>query len=194
MVQAGILIVTLRFVRRARMTGRLRLFPFHPDGVGGLNFVASLISTPVIITIVVGSLATAVVFFAHGGVAVTAIIALVVLIGWALLAYFIPILFLRSDIVAMKREALEKLRGLQQENYAKITQTHGHDVEMLGKGKEALEYFDKVCANIQAISNYPHLRRLLRLSSISLLPSLVQIGFKLYQSAGPLLKPLLKAH
>lgn len=194
MIQAGIIIVTLRFVRRARLTGKLRLFPFHPDGVGGLGFVASLISTPVIITIVVGSLATAVVFFAHGGVAVTPIMALVILIGWALLGYFVPILFLRSDIVAMKREALETLRGLQQENYAKITQTHGHDVEMLGKGKEALEYFDKVCANIQAISNYPHLRLLLRLSSISLLPSLVQIGIKLYQNAGPLLTPLLKPH
>jgi hypothetical protein len=194
MIQAGILIVTLRFVRRARVTGKLRLFPFHPDGVGGLDFVASLISTPVIITLVVGSLATAVVFFAHGGIAVTPIMALVVLIGWAFLAYFVPILFLRSDIVAMKREALEKLRGLQQENYWQITQTHGHDVEMLGKGKEALDYFDKVCTNIQAISNYPHLRRLLSLFSLSLLPSFVQIGIKLYQNVGPLLGPLLKAH
>lgn len=194
MVQVALLVVTLRFVRHARKSGKLKLFPFHPDGVGGLGFVASLISTPVIITVVVGSLATAVVFFAHHGVAATPLMALALLVSWAFVAYFVPIFFLRSDIVAMKREMLEKLRGLQQENYSQITQSHGHDVEMLGKGKEALDYFDKVCTNIQAISNYPHLRRLLSFSSLSMVPSLIQIGIKLYQNAGPLFSPLLKTH
>jgi len=194
MIQAAVLVVTLRYVRHARIAGKLKLSPFHPDGVGGLGFVASLISTPVIITVVVGSLTTAVVFFAHHGVAATPVMALSLLVGWIIVAYFLPIFFLRSNILAMKKEMLEQLRGLQQENYAQITKDHGRDLEMLGKGKEALDYFDKVCTNIQAIPNYPHLNRLLRLFTLSMIPSAIQIAIKLYQNAGPLLSPLLKTH
>jgi hypothetical protein len=193
MIQAAILVVTLRFVRRARIAGKLKLFPFHPDGVGGLGLVSSLISMPVIITVVVGSLATAVVFYAHRGVAVTPFVALGVLVSWILVAYFVPILVIRSDIVALKREALKKLRNMQQENYVRITDRHAWDVEMLGKGNEALDYFDKVCAKIEAISNFPHLSRLLKFSSLSLLPSLIQIGFKLYQNIGPIVTPFSKS-
>jgi hypothetical protein len=194
MIQIAIIVVTLRFVRHARKNGKLKLFPFHPDGVGGLGFVASLISTPVIITVVVGALATSIVFFAHHGVATTPLIALAILIGWILTAYFIPIVFLRSDIVALKKDALNKLRRLQQENYSQITVNHPQDLEMLGKGKEALDYFDKVCTNIQEISDYPHLKRLLSLFSLSMIPSLVQIAIKLYQNAGPIFGPLLKTN
>lgn len=194
MIQVAVLVVILRFVRHTRIAGKLKLSPFHPDGVGGLGFVASVISTPVIITVVVGALTTGVVFFAHHGVAATPLMALSLLVGWVIVAYFVPIFFLRSHILKMKKEMLETLRGLQRDNYTQITKNHGHDLEMLGKGKEALDYFDKVCANIEAIPNYPHLRRLLRFSTLSMIPSAIQIAIKLYQNAGPLLGPLLKTH
>jgi len=194
MIQVAILVVILRVVRRARLSGKLKLLPFHPDRVGGLGFVASLISTPIIVTLVVGSLATATAFLIHRGADVTPLMALTILVTWGLVAYFVPIFFLRSDIAAIKREALEKLRGLQQENYSQIIKSHGHDVEMLGKGKEALDYFDKVCKDIQAISNYPHLKRLLSFSGLSMVPSIIPLAIKAYQSLAPLIGPLLKPH
>lgn len=192
MVQVAILVVMLRLVRRARIAGKLELLPFHPDGVGGLGFVASIISAPIIAILIVGSLSTAVAFLVHRAPDVTPLIGFTILIIWAVAAYFVPILFLRSDIVALKKEALEKLRTLQQANHSRVTESHGTDLEMLSKGKEALDYFDNVCEKIQAISNYPHLKRLIGWIGFVVTTSTISTALKLLDMA-PALGRLLKA-
>lgn len=192
MIHVAILVVTLRLVRRARVSGRLQLLPFHPDGVGGLDFVASLISTPVIVTLIVGSIATGAAFLVHRAADVTPLIGLTVLVSWASAGYFVPIFFLKSDIVAMKRELIGELRTLQQANYSQIIKAHGHDIEMLSKGKEALDYFDKVCSKVQTISNYPHLKRLIGSAGLAMIPSVISLAIKLYQGALPLIDPVLR--
>jgi hypothetical protein len=192
MVQVAILVVMLRLVRRARVAGKLELLPFHPDGVGGLGFVASIISAPIIGTLIVGSLSTAVAFLVHQAADVTPLIGLTILIIWAVVAYFVPILFLRTDIVALKKGALEKLRTLQQANYSRVTKSHGTDLDMLSKGKEALDYFDNVCEKIQSISNYPHLKRLIGWIGFAVTTSTISSALKLLDMA-PALGRLLKA-
>lgn len=194
MIYVAILIATLRFIKRARTDGKLILLPFHPDGVGGLGFVTSLISTPIVVTLIVGSLGITVAFLVHRTADVMPLIGLVVLFTWAFIAYFLPILFLRSDIVAMKRAMLEKLRTLQQANYSQIIDSHGMDVEMLGKGKEALDYFDNVCAKVQALSNYPHLKRVISALGFAATTSTFSMALKFFDLApkvNDLLKPLL---
>jgi hypothetical protein len=191
MIHVAILFVTLRFIRRARVSGRLVLLPFHPDGVGGLDFVSSLISTPIIITLIVGSFSTAAAFLVHRAPDVTPLIGLSILIIWAVIAYFVPILFLRSDIIAMKREVLKKLRSLEQTTYSQIIESQGINLEMLGKGKEALGYFDNVCEKIQKISNYPHIKRLVGSLGFAVTTSTVSLAFKLVDVA-PVIDRLFK--
>lgn len=192
MIQGAILVVMLRLVRRARRAGKLKLLPFHPDGVGGLDFIASIISMPIIATLIVGSLSTAIAFLVHRAADVTPLLGLTVLIIWAVIAYFVPVLFLRSDIIAMKREALKKPRALQQANYSRVTESHGADLEMLSKGKEALEYFDSVCEKIQAISNYPHLKRLIGWIGFALTTSTIPTILKLLDTV-PTIGRMLKS-
>ena len=192
MIHVAILVVTLRFVRRARKAGKLVLSPFHPDGVGGLDFLASIISAPISATLVVGSLSTATAFLVHRAANVTPLIALGVLIAWAIVAYFVPIFFLRSDIVAMKQELLGKLRNLQQANYTEINEGHSMDLDVLSKGKEALDYFDNVCEKIKTISNYPHIKRLVGSLGFAVSTSVISITLKLFDIAPMLGRLLLK--
>ncbi|MDT4896719.1 MAG: hypothetical protein QOH25_1796 [Acidobacteriota bacterium] len=191
MIQVAILVVTLRLVRRARLSGKLKLFPFHHDGAGGLGFVASIISTPIIATLIVGSLSITVAFLVHRTADVTPLMGLIILIIWTVTAYFIPTLFLRSDIVAMKREVLEKLRTLQQKNYSRIIESHGVDLETLSKGKEALDYYDNVWEKIQKIPNYPHLKRLVRALGFAVTTTTISVALKLMDLV-PVVGRLLK--
>lgn len=191
MLQVAILVTLLRLVRRARLAGKLKLFPFHPDGVGGFGFVASLVSTPVIVTLMIGSIPTAAAFYVHRAADVTPLIGLGVLVGWALAAYLIPILFTRSDIVATKRETLEKLASYEEENYSRLIKGKVSDPAEWKTRMEALDCFDRVCVKVKSISNYPHLRRLLSYVSLAMTPSLVSIGIKLIP-IGPLIGRALK--
>jgi hypothetical protein len=191
MLQVAILVTLLRLVRRARLAGKLKLFAFHPDGVGGFGFVASLVSTPVIVTLMIGSIPTAAAFHVHRAADVTPLVGLAVLVGWALTAYLIPILFMRSDVFATKRETLEQLASFEEENYSRLIKGKMLDPEELKTRIEASDYFDKVSARVKSISNYPHLGRLLSYGSLAMTPSLVSIGIKLVP-IGPLIGRALK--
>jgi len=191
MLQAAILVVTLRFVRRVRRAGRLKLLPFHSDGVGGLGFVASLVSTPVIITLVIGAIPTAAAFEVHRAPDVTPLIGLAALVSWSVIAYIVPIFFLRSDIVAMKRETFKRLATLEQANYLQLIKDKALDFERLRRGNEALDYFDKVCGKVRAIPNYPHLKRLVSSVGLAMTPSIISIAIKLYLGAAPIIGPVL---
>lgn len=192
MIHIAILTVILRLVRAERLAGKIELLPFHPDGVGGLGFIAGLVSTPVIVTLLVGSLPTAAAFVVHKSLDITPLIGLITLVGWALIGYLVPILFLKSDIVGMRNHTIKRLRCLQQDYYCEIVEGRTLDFDKLRKGNEALDYFDKVCTRLQSISNYPHLRRLIRYVGLASTPTILSLGIKVYQSAGPILTPFLK--
>jgi hypothetical protein len=191
MVHISILSVTLRLIRRARLSGKLKLIPFHPDGFGGLGFMPSLVTIPIIVTLLMSSASTAAAFEVHRAADVTPLMGLAVVIISVGVAYIVPILFLRADITSMKRETIEKLRLLQQSYYSKIIDDQNLDFEKLSKGNEALDYFEKVCGKIQSISNYPHLGRLLRYAGLSLIPSVISVILKVYDIA-PIIGPILK--
>lgn len=192
MVHVGILVVVLRVIRRARVSGKLKLIPFHHDGVGGLGFVPGLVTTPIIVTVLVSSVSTAAAFEVHRAADVTPIMGLTIIILATGIAYVIPILVLRADIVAMKQEAIEKLRLLQQTYYSKIVDGGKIDFEKVRNGNEALDYFEKVCARIQAISNYPHLKRLLGYMALAITPSIATLIIKSFEDVAPIIRPLLR--
>lgn len=192
MIHLGTLIVTLREIRSARLSGKLKLEPFHPDGVGGLGFIPGLVTTPIILTVLVGSLPTAAAFEVHRAVSITPVLGLTILVLWTVLAYIVPTLFLRSDIVAMKRETIGKLRLLEQAYYSRIVDNEDVNFGALRKGNEAVEYFDKICLKIQSIPDYPHLKRVLRYIGLALTPSLISLGLKFYEYVLPIMSPLLR--
>jgi hypothetical protein len=192
LIHLAVLIVTLRFIRQARISGRLKLIPFHPDGVGGLGFMPALVTTPIIVTLLLGSISTAAAFEVHRAADVTPLMGLTIIIVSTGIGYIVPILFLRSDIVAMKRLTIKKLRLLQQAYYTKIIDGRDLDFETVRNGNEAHDYFEKVCTNVQSISNYPHLRRLLRYIGLALTPSIISLVIKLYNDLVPIIGPLLK--
>lgn len=108
------------------------------------------------------------------------------------IAYIIPIFFLRSDIAAMKREIVGKLRKLQQAYYLTIIERQVLDFETLKSGNEALDYFDKVCVKVESISNYPHFKRLLKYVGLALTPSIISLAIKFYQNVFPLIDQILR--
>jgi hypothetical protein len=159
--------------------------------VTGLGFVPGLVTTPIIVTVFASSLSTAAAFEVHRAADVTPIMGLVVIILAAGIGYVIPIIVLRSDIVALKRDAMAKLRLLQQGYYANIVDSSNIDFEKVRNGNEALDYFEKVCARIQAISNYPHLKRLFGYLTLALTPSIATLIIKSLLDVAPMIRPFL---
>ena len=192
MLQVGILVVTLELIRSERLKHNLKLFPFHSDGVGGFGFVASLVSTPVIITLLVGSIATAAAFEVHRAFDVTPVIGLIILLSWAVLAYIIPILFLRSDIIAVKQEMSRKLANLEQTTYAQTMDKTTISLGNFKKGTEVVEYLDRVSSKVRSVPNYPHLKRLIGYIGIAMTPSLISLAIKVYQATGVMIFSGLK--
>lgn len=192
LIQIAILVVILGLIRRARVAGTLKLTPFNSDGVGGLAFIPGLITTPIIVTMLIGAAPTLAAFEVHRALDITPLMGLSILVLWAGAAYIVPIIFLRSDIVAFKREMIARSRQQQQDYYSTITDSQELDVEKLRKGYEAFDYFEKVCERIQAISNYPHLRRLLKFFALALTPTIISLALKLYDGLAPIIAPVLK--
>lgn len=192
MIHMGILVTVLSVIRRARLSGKLKLIPFHHDGVGGVGFVPNLVTTPIIVTVLVSSMATAAAFEVHRAADVTPLMGLTIIILATGIAYVVPILVLRADIVAMKRDAMAKLRQLQQSYYSKIVDSEKIDFESVRNGNDALDYFEKVCARIQTISNYPHIKRLLGYITLAVTPSIASLIIKSFQGVAPIIRPFLE--
>jgi hypothetical protein len=191
-VHAGILTAVLTALRERRLAGTFVLQPFHHDGVGGLGFIPGLVTTPIVITLLIASVPVGAAFSVHRAFDVTPLMGAAIIVVCALLAYVIPILRLRTDIIAMKRTVVERIRQLQQSYYSRIVRDEEVQIDTLRQGNEALDYFEKVCMRIEGISNYPHLIRLLKYFGLALTPSFVSLGFKLYDKLSPILIPLLK--
>jgi len=187
LVHIGVLVVALRLIRRARVAGRLQLVLFHPDGVGGLGFIPGLVTTPIIVTLLMGTAPTAAAFLVHRAADVTPLIGLTILVLSTAVAYIIPILFLRTDIVLAKRHMIQRLRFLQQAYYTRITESRDLDFEALSNGNQALDYFNKVDAAMRALSNYPHLKRVLGYMAIALTPSVISLTLKLWEDFAPVM-------
>jgi hypothetical protein len=182
LVHAAVISVTLRLIRNSRLSGRLKLIPFHPDEVGGLGFVPGLVTTPVLITLLLVAPALAGAFEVHRALDITPVTGLLIVLASAILAYLVPMTTLRTDIVALKREALTRIRALQQEYYRSIVSGGTITAAAVTTGNEALEYFEKLSTQIRSIPNYPHLKRLVGVVSLATTPSVVSILIKLYPS------------
>ena len=104
---------------------------------------------------------------------------LAILLGSALGAYIVPIVFLRREIVELKRTTLKRLWNLQENQYAQIA--HGAEAHptVFARANEALEYFDKARRRVDDIPNYPHISRILKTLGIAITPSLISIGLSL---------------
>ena len=186
LVHTAILVATLRVIRASRSSGALRLVPFHPDRVGGLNFVAGFISKPIILTLLVGAGTTAGAFAVHRAMDVTPATGLSILLGWALLTYLIPILILRTDIVAMKRDLTARIRQTQQMNYSKVLEGTPVEFKILEEENQASEYFDRLCTQIESISTVPHWKRLFAFVGLAATPSIVTFLFENVTSINPI--------
>jgi len=192
LVHAGVLAAVLTVLRERRLAGTSVLQPFHHDGVGGLGFIPGLVTTPIVTTLLIASVPVGAAFAVHRALDVTPLMGAAIVVACASLAYAIPILRLRTDIIAMKRTVVERIRLLQQSYYSQIVRDERVPIETLRQGNEALDYFEKICMRIERISNYPHLIRLLKYLGLALTPSFVSLGFKLYDKLSPILIPLLK--
>lgn len=187
LVHTGVLTVVLNTVRQARLSGRLKLRPFSADGVGGLGFIPPLVSTPVIVVLLMCSVAVAATIEVHRRFDVTPVIGLIVLFGLSFGAYVLPTLYLRSEILALKKVTLDKLWSLQEDQYVQIVDGNSADAECIARASGAIEYFEKVRRKVDSIPTYPHLRRVLNAMGIALTPSLLSFCFALYDRLSPIL-------
>jgi hypothetical protein len=191
LLHVAILVVALRLVRMTRISGKLKLLPFHPDGVGGLGFLPGLVTRPLIVAVIFGTVPTAAAFYIHRAADVTPLMGLTTLVLAIGTAYFVPILALRADIVATKRAMVEKLRWLQQASFSQVFESRKPDFEMLKSGNESIDCFEKLCVAINNISNYPHLRRLIGLVTLAMTPAMSALIGKLYVDLEPVIHPWL---
>jgi hypothetical protein len=186
----GIVIVVLRMIRRARLAGIIELEPFHPDGAGGLGFVPPLITTPIIIALLLGSFSTAAALEVHQSADITPIIGALIVVGGMLLAYVAPAIYFRTDILALKKQSMDRIRQMQQSYYGAVMDSRGRDRETLHRANEAVDYFDKVNAKIQSIPDLPHFSRLIRFAGLALTPSALSIAFKLLDNIPSFIRAL----
>lgn len=191
LIHISMLVSLLRIIRKRRMSDCIKLQPFHPDNAGGFGFLPGLITTPIIVTLLICSFPLAGAFKVHQAFDITPMIGAGIICSGAFIAYIIPILYLRKDIVALKKNTLEKIRVLQQRYYISIMEEE-IDIEALKGGGEALDYFDKIHKRVDSISNYPHFARLFRYIGLAMSPSFFLLVLKSYQTFGPALIPLLK--
>jgi len=191
LLHIAILAVALRLIRAARISGKLKLLPFHPDGVGGLGFLPELVTRPLVVAVLLGVLPTAGAFYIHRAADVTPLMGLTVLLFAVAVAYFVPILALRSDIVSTKRAMIEKLRWKQQASFSHVFESQKFDFDALKSGNESIECFEKLCAAIKNVSNYPHLRRLAGVVTLAMTPAVTSVLGKLYEDLFPVIQPWL---
>lgn len=191
LLHVAILTVALRLVRVARLSGKLKLLPFHPDGVGGLGFFPRLVTRPLVIAVILGTMPTAAAFYIHRAADVTPLMGLSTLVLATFAAYFVPILALRSDIIETKRVMVEKLRRLQQASFAQVFESRTLNFEILKSGNESIDYFEKLCVAIENVSNYPHLIRLFGLVTLAMTPAVSALIGKLYLGLEPVIHPWL---
>ena len=107
------------------------------------------------------------------------------------IAYFVPILSLRADIVAAKQAILERLRWLQQERFSQIVDRDSLDFETLRIGNESIDFVEKLCKAIRGISNYPHLKRLIGYVTLAMSPLAAPLIGKVYHELERIIHPLL---
>ena len=190
LLHTAILITALQLVRRARVLGKLKLQPFQPDGVGGLGFLPELVTRPIIIGVFLGLLPTAGAFQIHRVPDITPMMGLATLLLATSTTYFVPILSFRADITAAKKAIVEKLRWLQQEQFAQIVEKDHLDFESLRTGNQSIEFFEKLCKAVKHISNYPHLKRLIGYVTLAMSPIAASLIGRLYNAFGQLIHPL----
>jgi hypothetical protein len=184
-LHVGVLFAVLHVIRRQRVAGHMALLPFHPDGVGGLGFVPGLVSTPIGVTLLAASVPTAAAFAVHRAFDPTPLIGVAAVVSGVTVAYIIPIAFLRSDIVGLKRALIDRLWRLQQMCSPPLDVGGTVDPQLLRAGSEALDYFEKVRRRVLSIPNYPHLKRLFGYVGLFLTPSAISLGQKLYSEFLP---------
>lgn len=181
MIHAAVLVVVLRTIRAGRLEDRLRLVPFHPDDAGGLGFVPPLVTTPVISAVLLSSMGVAAAFQVHRAMDVTPTMGLMVILGAAALAYGLPIAFLRTDIRALKRREIARLRDLEQSCYLRLLKnTEVSSIEARQR-TDLLEYLEVLVGRIQSISTFPHLRRLIGYAGLAVTPSVLSVIAQLYE-------------
>ncbi|MDQ7250950.1 hypothetical protein [Dongia sedimenti] len=191
-IHTAILWAVLKAIREKRLAGELVLQPFHRDGLGGFGAIPSLISTPVAIALLVAALPLAGAIEIHRTADVTPLTGILVILAAATIAYGIPLLRLHTDIVELKSATVEKLRRLQQIYYDDTIAGKVVDRDAVQRASEALDYFDKLCARVDAISNYPHLARMIRFLGIALAPTAISVVVQISQNLSPLIGRILK--
>jgi hypothetical protein len=80
-----------------------RLNPFSADRVGGLGFVPSILLKPIVVSLILSAISIASAFFVHHSAATTPVIGVTIILSSLFAVYLGPTLFLREDIVALKR-------------------------------------------------------------------------------------------
>lgn len=171
---------TLRLVRQGRIKRTLRIEPFHPDGSGGLGFVPGLITTPIVITLLMCTPAMLAVLMVHRDFAPTPAMGLTFLGLAAAFAYGVPIWSLRKDIRALKHQSIEEIATLQEARYRDAFLKRPLQAARLQDHGDVLEHLDKVRLRIEAVSEYPHLKRVLGYMGLVSVPAVFSTLAELY--------------
>lgn len=193
LANCAILSSSLNQIRVARSEGRLKLLPYHCDGAGGLGFFPFLVTRPLIVGAFFGSISLASAFYVHQAVDVTPVMGFIILIAIVFVAYAIPIVALRKEIILTKQSMIERLRLSQQTAFSDIYDRLSPDLMSLKETDETIKCLDNFCQSINLITNYPHLKRFITWLTFATMPAVYSLLCKIFNSLIPIIQPMIKS-
>ena len=174
-LHSGVIWTLLSVIRKHRRRGELRLNPFSGDGVGGLGFIPSILLKPIVVTLLLAAVASATTFVVHQGAATTPIIGVTIILSSLFTAYLGPAAYLRADIAALKRVAIDELTVAESRSYENVLRASAGGSTDISDAAKSLEYFEHVRAKIEAIPEFPYFTRMISFVGFCFSPTAVSL-------------------
>jgi len=169
---AGIVWTNIDVIRFLNKQRKVRLIVFHQDKCGGFGFLADLILTPTVSTLLVSSLAFFGVVYTHRAFDTATAFGILIQVTILTVFYVIPTFVLRSALKEAKKLARREVHLKQQSYYEDIVSETLHG-EALRDAHEYLRYFNDISTTVDNVPEWPHLARVSRVFGISVSPAVI---------------------
>jgi hypothetical protein len=175
-VFSGIMWVYIVALKRMISRGEIRILPFNVDRCGGFGFVSNLLLTPVVVALLISGLAFFGNAYTHKQIDISTIQGGLAAVAIVLAFYVVPTFFIRSTIMRLKVEEVQRLYRIQERYYQSILSNELQG-DQLRDAREYLSYFSDVISRIDRIPNWPHLAKVFGALGFALSPAILAAAF-----------------
>ena len=175
---SGIMWVYIVALRRMLSRAEIRILPFNVDRCGGFAFASDLILSPVVAALLISGLAFFGNAYTHKQIDISTIQGGSAAIAIVLAFYVLPTFFIRSTILRLKAEEVQRLYRIQERYYQSILSNELRG-DQLHDAHEYLSYFSDVMSRIDRIPNWPHVAKVFGALGFALSPAIIAAAFNI---------------